>query len=289
MISAGRRPRARFSWACSRRIFSPASYEFPLALVFTALVAVRSLWTQGLDGPSVLAVGHVAMVVVAFVTNVRLRSKTPLFVVRNFYGACASRVCRLAQGALSARCITAKSSTARNSSTRQKACMPPRTTPKFRRRVALDRCCSGAEARRSCRAWRGHDCGIWQTRRLLPLLRNQPADAENRQQLILLSATIRRRDSTLFMGDARLSMQGETATKFDVLAVDAFSGDAIPVHLLTREAFSLYLRTPQTRWNTRHPHVEHLSGPRTGRAIAGRRRRVSSALDPDQRRQPYAS
>ena len=28
---------------------------------------------------------------------------------------------------------------------------------------------------------------------------------------------------------------------FDVLAVDAFSGDAIPVHLLTREAFALYL------------------------------------------------
>jgi hypothetical protein len=43
------------------------------------------------------------------------------------------------------------------------------------------------------------------------------------------------------MGDARLSLTAEPQQQFDVLAVDAFSGDAIPVHLLTREAFALYL------------------------------------------------
>jgi len=42
-------------------------------------------------------------------------------------------------------------------------------------------------------------------------------------------------------GDARLSLDRDPSTTFDVIAVDAFSGDAIPVHLLTREAFSLYL------------------------------------------------
>jgi hypothetical protein len=41
-------------------------------------------------------------------------------------------------------------------------------------------------------------------------------------------------------GDARLSLEHEPPQDFDVLAVDAFSGDAIPVHLLTREAFELY-------------------------------------------------
>ena len=44
------------------------------------------------------------------------------------------------------------------------------------------------------------------------------------------------------MGDARLSLEQEPVQKFDVLAVDAFSGDAIPVHLLTREAYRLYWR-----------------------------------------------
>jgi hypothetical protein len=44
------------------------------------------------------------------------------------------------------------------------------------------------------------------------------------------------------LGDGRLSLEGEAPQGFDVLMVDAFSGDAIPVHLLTKEAFTLYLR-----------------------------------------------
>jgi hypothetical protein len=47
------------------------------------------------------------------------------------------------------------------------------------------------------------------------------------------------------LGDARLSLERELRDPsrqhtYDVLAIDAFSGDAIPVHLLTREAFALY-------------------------------------------------
>jgi len=48
------------------------------------------------------------------------------------------------------------------------------------------------------------------------------------------------------MGDARLTLERELAERgpkmFDVLALDAFSSDAIPVHLLTEEAFDLFLR-----------------------------------------------
>jgi SAM-dependent methyltransferase len=44
------------------------------------------------------------------------------------------------------------------------------------------------------------------------------------------------------LGDARLSLEREPPQNFDVLAVDAFSGDSIPVHLITVEAFSEYLR-----------------------------------------------
>jgi len=46
----------------------------------------------------------------------------------------------------------------------------------------------------------------------------------------------------IVLGDARLSLERESSKQFDVLAVDAFSGDAIPVHLLTRQAFALYWR-----------------------------------------------
>ena len=46
----------------------------------------------------------------------------------------------------------------------------------------------------------------------------------------------------VILGDARLSLEREPSKQFDVLAVDAFSGDAIPVHLLTRQAYKLYWR-----------------------------------------------
>jgi spermidine synthase len=44
------------------------------------------------------------------------------------------------------------------------------------------------------------------------------------------------------LGDGRLSLERETSQQFDVLAMDAFSGDSIPMHLLTRQAMEIYLR-----------------------------------------------
>jgi hypothetical protein len=44
------------------------------------------------------------------------------------------------------------------------------------------------------------------------------------------------------LGDARLVLEREPAQNFDVLAIDAFSSDAIPVHLITYEAVGIYLK-----------------------------------------------
>jgi hypothetical protein len=49
-------------------------------------------------------------------------------------------------------------------------------------------------------------------------------------------------DKRILLGDARLVLERQESQQFDVLAVDAFSSDAIPVHLLTREALALYFR-----------------------------------------------
>ena len=46
----------------------------------------------------------------------------------------------------------------------------------------------------------------------------------------------------IILGDARLQLEKEAAQLFDVLVVDAFSGDSVPIHLLTREAFAQYFR-----------------------------------------------
>ena len=51
-------------------------------------------------------------------------------------------------------------------------------------------------------------------------------------------------EESVILGDARISLERELAEgqkqAFDALFVDAFSGDSIPIHLLTREAFALY-------------------------------------------------
>ncbi len=44
------------------------------------------------------------------------------------------------------------------------------------------------------------------------------------------------------IGDGRLLLARQPAQRFDVLVLDAFSSDSVPVHLLTREAFALYVR-----------------------------------------------
>ncbi len=43
-------------------------------------------------------------------------------------------------------------------------------------------------------------------------------------------------------GDGRLSLEKESPDSFDILVLDAFGDDSIPVHLLTREAFTTYFR-----------------------------------------------
>lgn len=61
-----------------------------------------------------------------------------------------------------------------------------------------------------------------------------------RKQFTYLADT--QADCEVILGDARLSLEREVDQEFDILVLDAFSGDAIPTHLLTREAFELYRR-----------------------------------------------
>jgi hypothetical protein len=49
-------------------------------------------------------------------------------------------------------------------------------------------------------------------------------------------------DADMVVGDARLELGSVADDSYDVLAIDAFSSDAIPMHLMTREAFDLYDR-----------------------------------------------
>jgi hypothetical protein len=52
-------------------------------------------------------------------------------------------------------------------------------------------------------------------------------------------------DPVIRIGDARLNLSREAGRSLDLLALDAFSSDAVPMHLLTREAFAIYARVVQ--------------------------------------------
>ena len=52
-------------------------------------------------------------------------------------------------------------------------------------------------------------------------------------------------DPDIAIGDARLSLERQAPGSLDLLALDAFSSDAVPMHLLTREAFAVYGRALQ--------------------------------------------
>jgi spermidine synthase len=49
-------------------------------------------------------------------------------------------------------------------------------------------------------------------------------------------------NARIVLGDARLSLEAAGRNRYDLLAIDAFSSDAIPLHLITREALAVYAR-----------------------------------------------
>jgi hypothetical protein len=69
---------------------------------------------------------------------------------------------------------------------------------------------------------------------------NPRVEALARQRFTYLADTAA--SVSVVLGDARLSLEREPPQEFDVLVLDAFSSDAIPAHLLTVEAFEIYLK-----------------------------------------------
>jgi hypothetical protein len=76
---------------------------------------------------------------------------------------------------------------------------------------------------------------------------------------------------TVIEGDARLRLAGEPPQNFDLLMIDAFSSDAIPVHLLTAECAAIYRRhTAPGGWLLFHISNHTLDLEPVVRAIAAR-------------------
>ena len=97
-----------------------------------------------------------------------------------------------------------------------------------------------------------------------------------------------RPDVPVVLGDARLTLAEAPDASYDLIIVDAFSSDAIPIHLLTREAMAIYLKKLAPHGmivlHVSNRHLE-LSSVAAGIAAAnGLIMRLHDSVDPDE---PY--
>jgi hypothetical protein len=216
-------------------------YELPIVLLLAAVLGTVVLWLEGWSARIFWACITVAMCGV-LVSNVRTTRRDAVAMMRSFYGAL--RVQEFKAGRLLPY-RTLLHGTIQHGA--QYLSFPENRNPTtyYGRTsgvgLALEYCCDGpkrvgviglgagtlaayGKPGDSFRFYEINPQVIGVARGWFTFIAQSPAKTE------------------IILGDARLSLGSEPPQQFDVLAVDAFSGDAIPVHLLTKEAFAVYLR-----------------------------------------------
>jgi len=239
MVSLGGALGATFVGLLAPHIFS-AIYELPLALILTAFLAAVVLWSEGWM-MRVLWVGAVIAMFVVFVRNVRSYEKDRIVTVRSFYGALRVKEFR---DWLKQPYHTLYNGTIEHGAQFVNPPMSLQPTTYYGADsgvgLALDRCCHGPKRVGVVGLGTGTLAAYGKSGDYFRFYEINPQVVRiANASFSYLRDTPARTEITL--GDARLSLESEPSQQFDVLAVDAFSGDAIPVHLLTRQAFTLYL------------------------------------------------
>lgn len=243
VVAAGGASGAIFVGLIAPVLFA-ATYEYPLALCFTALAGAAVLWDFGWLSRAFWTVAAAALVaVLAF--HVHAYERNSILAVRNFYGGLRVQLhydwlkrpyhtlyhgmvehgAQFVDPPKSADPITYY---ARNSGVGLALDFFKQPS----RHIGVVGLGSGTIA---AYAKRGDAIRFYEINPLIVEIANQ-------QFSYLKNARTNGSDVAIQMGDARLSLMADDSEHFDVLVIDAFSGDAIPVHLLTREALALYLR-----------------------------------------------
>ena len=216
-------------------------YELPLTLLAVAALALWQTWPSGWQARMLWSVVAAAMAI-AFGSQVDAYNRNSVVMLRSFYGAL--RVVETAAPNGVAR--TLYHGTIKHGS--QFVAPPARRMtptsyygPQSGAGLAMRLCCTGprrvglvglgagslAVYGKSGDVFRFYEINpqvIRLANTLFTYTRETPARVEIAQ------------------GDARLTLESEPSQAFDLLVLDAFSGDAIPVHLLTKEAFAVYQR-----------------------------------------------
>jgi hypothetical protein len=238
MVSLGGALGAIFVGLAAPHIFSAIS-EFPLSLVLTALLAMLVLWPEGWHVRALWAAATLAMAVI-LVVNARNYQHGTILRVRNFYAALRVKE--------STNWLKEPYRTLFHGKIEHGAqfVRPPMSLwaltyygPDSGVGLALTLCCGRPKRVGVIGLGVGSLAAYGKSGDYFRFYEINPQVIS-----IAQSSFSYLRDTQaiaqVVLGDARLSLESEPPQRFDVLAVDAFSGDAIPVHLLTKEAFALY-------------------------------------------------
>ncbi|MFZ0743227.1 MAG: fused MFS/spermidine synthase [Terracidiphilus sp.] len=220
------------------------SFNYDLALTFlvTAMLALAVTWNSGWGQRLLWSTSSILLLVLVFMLHTAYRRDTPL-AVRNFYGSLRVKQTLSYPGA-TVRTLT--NGTIQHGT--QIFSPELRGTPTTYYAedsgvgLALRFCCSG----------RARNIGVVGLGVGTIAAYGKPGDrirfyeinpavtpiAENLFTYLRDSAA----QVNIVVGDGRTSLEREAPQNFDVLVIDAFSGDAIPLHLLTTQAVALYKR-----------------------------------------------
>jgi hypothetical protein len=223
-------------------LITSANYDVPITFFATALVAVVVTWDQGWSQRLLWSVGSALLVYVIVLLHAAYQQQT-LVMVRNFYGSLRVKQSGI-PGLYPMRILTHGTIQHGTQIFTPELMRTPTTYYAEDSGVglALRYCCGG----------RARNIGVIGLGAGTLAAYGRPGDRMRFYELNPAVLPIAQhlftylRDSpaqiSFAEGDARASLAQEAPQGFDVLVVDAFSGDAIPLHLLTREAVELYKR-----------------------------------------------
>ncbi|HEV2484883.1 MAG TPA: fused MFS/spermidine synthase [Terracidiphilus sp.] len=218
------------------------NYDIVLTFLVTALLALAVNWSGGWPMRLLWSTASILLVALVFMLNTAYRRDTPL-ASRNFYGSLRVRQSIQYPGAI-VRTLT--NGTVQHGTQIFSPELSRTPTTYYGKDsgigIALHQCCEG----------RARNIGVIGLGAGTIAAYGQPGDRIEFYEINPAVPAIAHnlftylRDSAATIdvveGDARTSMAAESPRNFDVLVVDAFSGDAIPLHLLTSQAVALYRR-----------------------------------------------
>lgn len=228
-------------------IFSPlitrSNFDLPVSFLLTAALAAVVTWNEGW-GARALWVAATGLGCVLLIALSRSYDHDALLRARNFYGSVRVKETQLPPQAVTSRILFNGAVQHGMQWFSDDFRRTPLTyyAPDSGVGLALERCCGTAPRRigviglgAGTIAAYGRAGDSLRFYEINPLVTSIAASLFTYTRETPAAVTI-------VPGDARLSLAKEAPQHFDVLVVDAFSGDSIPVHLLTREALDLYRR-----------------------------------------------